>query len=235
MNKFIRSGKIVNSLLGFLAGALSVYAFYATFYENQYGAENDLIQVVNAYLLPRYGVNKLKDFTDVSELRFVIKNFGSETIHLTSASTKIINTSVIIHKSIAGGDNYLDEKPEKSGSIIIEPGESKEVNIALGFYLPGMLDYIKGEEFKKAFYSNIGTRHMTHDLRLIDALNRKMTNLYGKDAGVEIRFFSNYKKLIRTHEIYFSQGTNMFGHPGKLRQEYFIGEILSILYGGKSY
>ena len=235
MNKFIKSGKIISTFLGFFVGALSVYTFYATYYENEYGAENDSIQIVNAYLLPRYGFNKLKDFTDVSELRFAIKNFGNKTIHLTSASTKIINTSVIFHKSIGGGDNYLDEEPEKSDSIIIEPGEYKEVKIAIGFYLPGMLNYIKGENFKKAFYSNIGPRHMIHDYRLIDALNNKMTNLYGEDAGVEIRFFSNYKKLIRTHEIYFSQGTNMFGLPGKLRQEYFIGEVLSMLYGKKSY
>ncbi len=76
---------------------------------------------------------------------------------------------------------------------------------------------------------------MIHDFRLIDDLNQKMTELYGKDAGVEVKFFSNYKKLIKTHKIYFSQGSNMFASPGKLQQEYFIGEVLSMLYGKKSY
>lgn len=235
MNKMIKSGKILNSIVGFLAGALTVYIFYATLYENRYGTEKDSVQVVNAFVLPRYGFNKFKDGIDVVELRFIIRNFGNENAHLTSASTNIINTDIIIHKSIGGGDNYLDIEPEKSDSIIIEPGDAKEVKIALGFYLPGMLEYLKSEKFKKTFYSNVGSRHMIHDFRLIDDLNQKMTELYGKDAGVEVKFFSNYKKLIKTHKIYFSQGSNMFASPGKLQQEYFIGEVLSMLYGKKSY
>lgn len=224
------SRDFIFAFVGFLAGAIAIYTFLKSEFISSFGQNSDELRVIEANFHPRHGFfdQKMKDFLEVVEVHLQVRNFGNETINITSIKTEINNSGLLKFATYGLGSNNLGEDPERNKPVIIKPGETKEIVLSDGIKLEGITPFLESSEFKNEFFSVSGDFYLLHNLSWVDRLNKELALRYGKDATLSISLYEKYKKLIKKHEIRLSEGTDIFDHSGKLQHDRFLGAVRSL-------
>lgn len=184
------------------------------------------LRIIEANLHPRtksFFDPQIKDFIEVVEVRFTLKNFSNDEILITSMEGELIGSSLL--KFATGTIGGLVNEPEKSSAFLLAPGEEKEIVLSDGIKLKGITPFFESYEFQSEFFSQTDSFAMVHNLRWIARLNDQFSSLYGKDASVTIKLFSGYKDLVKSHHLKFSEGQDLFDKSGKLQHDKFLGAI----------
>ncbi len=187
------------------------------------------LKVIGAYLQPRtdHFFNPIfKDFNEVVEVRLRLKNLSNNDILITSMEAVLEGDSPL--KFATASTGALGEWPEQNSPVLLGRGKEVELTFRSGLKLAGITPFFEKSEFKGQFFSETGDFYMMHNLTWIPRLNEQLENLYGKDASLEVRFFTGYKKLIKTHHISFSDGQDLFDKSGRLQHDKFMGAIRQI-------
>ena len=224
MNKFLIG------LVGFIAGAITIFSFSKSEFISTFGQDSDELRVVEAYINPQHGFfdPRLKDFLETVSIHLKVRNFGNKTIILTSAGAEIENSEELVFATASQGDGILGSEPEKNSVITIEPGETKDIRLSEGIKLKGITPFLESSEFKKEFFSNLGETYLLHNQSWIHRLNKELALRYGKDSTLSITLYEKYKKPIKKHEIKLSRGADIFDHSGKFQHDLFLGAIRNL-------
>lgn len=224
------SSSFIFAFVGFLAGVVSIYTFSRAEFVSVFGEDSDELRVIEANLHPQHGFFDpiLQDFVETVSVHMRVRNFGNETVILTSADAKIINSEILQFATYGQGEGILGENPEKNKAITIEPGETKSIFLAKGIKLAGITHFLDSSEFKSEYYSKSGDFYLLHDLSWIDRLNNEFALMYGRDAAISISLYEKYKKPLKTHVIKFSDGGDIFEHSGIFQHDRFLGAVRAL-------
>jgi len=224
MNRF------VIGLVSFIAGAIAIFTFLKLEYNSTFGKDLDELRVVEAYMNPQHGFFKpeLKGFLETVSINLKIRNFGGNTIVLTSASAEIENSEELFFATASQGDGVLGSNPEKNSVITIGPGETKGIRLSEGVKLKGITNFLESSEFKKEIFSNVGEKYLLHKQSWINRLNKALAFRYGKNATLSITLYEKFNKPIKKHKIKLSGGTNIFDNSGKFQHDLFLGAIRNL-------
>jgi hypothetical protein len=218
-----------SSILAVATLTASVIAIYPPIGEDLaslFDREISELKVIGAHLQPRtdhFFSPVFKDFNEVVEVRMRLKNFSNDDILITSMEAVLEGHSNL--RFATASARALGERPEENSPVLIGGGKEAELIFRSGLKLAGITPFFEKAEFKDEFFSETRDFYMLHDLTWIPRLNKQLANLYGEDASLEVRFFTGYKKLVKTHYISFSEGEDLFDRSGRLQHDKFMGAI----------
>ena len=209
-----------------LATVIAIYPPIGGFISNLVDREINELRIIEANLHPRtkyFFDSPVNDFAEVAEVRFTVKNFSDNDIRITSMEAELLGSPSL--EFATGRIGGLVNEPEKSSVILLTPGEEKEMVLSEGIKLKGIIPFLESNKFNTAFFSQIESFAVVHNLRWISRLNDHFSALYGEDASLTIKLFSGYKDLVKSHNIRFSDGKDLFDKSGKLQHDKFLGAI----------
>lgn len=222
----------LNTFIGFLAGAFAVYMFLDVKYSENFGSDDNNIQIMHMKLVPNpFFLNKEFDFYGNANITITVRNFGNTKVQLTSYTLNIKGDKKLKAKSYAFGQNMLDTDPSKSKSIFIAPGEEKMFRLSSSLVLKNILPFFQTKDFKKSLYSHIGSdNYLLHNIDIYKKFNKELYKIYGK-TELEIQLFTGYNKLIKEHVVKLADGITIFENNGKFQHDTFLAKVFAIQIG----
>ena len=235
INKAVKYTLVYISLI---AGVIVIYQFVNDKTHDKFGGDSSNLRIISAELFPNDGFFKKPtrgNFGETVMLRLKLKNLGSKPIQLTSMKVAISNASNLEFKTGAMGKKYISQYPNKNEINTLSPGKELVIAYSRGIRLNGIAKFIKSTPFRSTYYSHTeNTNHyMIHDERRINEFNKELSRLYGKNATLNIRIYTGYKKLTKKHAIDITQGTGIFSSDGRMQYHRTLAIMLGMLDGRK--
>lgn len=223
-------------LIAVIAGSIAIYQHYETRRVEKIGQVQDELKIIKTRFAPiehgfSYGYSgfdksgEIDDWKDTLWMYVTLRNFGSETIYLTSmdmTTTGPLKYSAYSEWPILGPD------PEKNKGIRLKPGDEEEFKLHKGLRIDGIAKYIC-DNFGNATYAKVGKKYMVSSSTGLEKLKNWFIDHYGDDASIKLTFYHNYKKLIGEHTVYFVKEPGILGSGKDFQFEYLIGSILARL------
>lgn len=85
-------------------------------------------------------------------------------------------------------------------------------------------------EFRNAPYSNIQNKPFIHYAPLFEKFNKELFVIY-KFYNINIKLFTEFKKLIKEDTVVFSNGAESHSNNGQFQHKTFLAKIRSIQKG----
>lgn len=122
--------------------------------------------------------------------------------------------------------------------FLIQPGETKLIELAQGIALDGVMDFFEGNVLDTII--NTDTQPFgIYNIALVKDFNQFLSRQYGKSATLRISLFEkDYSPLLQTNAL-LSDGGDFFSVGDesrasyKFKHDFFIGEMLYRMHGGR--
>ncbi len=202
--------------------------------QKNYDADLDL-RIINVRLIPYKQFTFQNDFSDAVHIYVEVRNLGNKPIHLTSVDIEIVGKSSL---KFGPGSSGFGSDPMSNKSIVLGLGESKEFLLSKGILIEGISE-IFCEQFADEFIMSNGEKleplgvevFFSNNIYTLERFNKTLAKKFGKNTGLKLTFYSNYRKLLAQHKILISKGVDLFNSKsGSFQHDVFIGTGLAQLF-----
>ena len=232
IKKVLKNISYITTLVLTLIG---LYTFASQYYVEKYGVEDENLQILNVKFIPSISFfDKNNDFYGNSDILVTVKNFGNKKIQLTSDDVQIEGDYTLYSKCGGFGINRLHNDPKKSSVITINAGDEKSFTLSKDISFKKIIGYFDNDEFNQTLVSKINKEYLLHDTRIENKFLEYIKTQF-PTASINIKLYTGYKKIIKTHILHLYDAGTSFTADGKIHYNSFLADIVANKQGKRKY
>jgi hypothetical protein len=227
--------KNISYITAFIVTMLGLYTFFSQYYVEKYGVENENLQILNVKFVPSISfLDKDNGFYGNSDIRVTVKNVGNTKIQLTSDDVQIEGDDTLYSKCGGFGINRLQSDPKQSSVITINAGDEKSFTLSKDISFKKIIKYFDNDEFNQILVSKINKEYLLHDARIENKFLEYIKTQF-PTASINIKLYTGYKKIIKTHTLHLYDAGTIFTTDGKIHYNSFLADIIANKQGKRIY
>jgi len=212
-----------------LAGFAAVVSFISDFggaWDNViklFGHDEPLV-VMRARLSPFARDPRIKQGRDEASLSLEVRNYGKETVMLTSAELEVVHgKGAKVGQGGVFGKCSLTAVDNENVPMTVGSGQSRWLVVSRSVDLPGVSSFLTGEKLLPVFVHSVGGQPFSIAQSIyVDELNTFFSDSYGSEAALKVTLHSTPSGEKHVFVLPLARGKDLFAKDGSLQHDWFI-------------